>query len=365
MSIEPASPQVRLFAHLADPPPARRILVVRLGAVGDVVRTRVAFSGLRALYPQARLEWLVEDRARAALDGIVGLDAVVTVPRTRLSVAQAPSLLAGVVRELRSRRYDLAVDFHGILKSALLVRASRTPIRVGYDRGLSREWSHLFYTHRVRFEPTHVSRFERNAALVRYLGGEVLAGPPPLALSPSVVEEIDGASLPPDPVLLHPGTSEATRYKRWPGRRYAEVALRIREAYGWPSVVAWGPVAGERECAEEVVAASRGAAVLAPPTPSLGHLLALLARVRLYVGADSGPMHLATLAGRPVVVLYGPTDPVENAPLPGVPARLLWHDVGCNPCRVGCPIRVCLEALSVDEVVKAAGALVAGTSPVR
>jgi ADP-heptose:LPS heptosyltransferase len=107
------------------------------------------------------------------------------------------------------------------------------------------------------------------------------------------------------------------------------------------------------------VSHSEGAATLAPPTPTVADLLALLARARLFLGCDSGPMHLAALAGLPLVVLYGSTDPVENSPLPGVPSRVLRHDVGCNPCREGCPLRTCMEAIGVEEVLSAALQVVA------
>jgi ADP-heptose:LPS heptosyltransferase len=357
------TPPARPASRLSAPPAAERILVVRLGAVGDVVRTRVAFSGLRALFPHARIEWLVEDRAADALDGLDGLDAVVLVPRRQLARVVAPRTLRALrdlVRDLRNRRYDLAVDFHGILKSALLVYASGTPIRVGYGRRFAREGSHLFYNHPLDLEPSHLSRFERNAALVQYLGGEVPDRAPPLRLPPEAERELADASLPPEPVVIHPGTSPSTRHKRWIASRFGEVARRLRQERGWPSVVTWGGVSGERECAEEVVRAAAGAATLGPPTPRLSHLLTLLSRGRLFIGCDSGPMHLAALAGRPLVVLYGPTDPVENAPFPGVPSRVLRRDVGCNPCREGCPVPACMEAIGVDEVVQAAVEVVAG-----
>jgi 3-deoxy-D-manno-octulosonic-acid transferase/heptosyltransferase-1 len=363
------TPSTTLLAtRLPEPPSAARILVVRLGAIGDVVRTRVAFAGLRDLYPEATIDWLVEDRAADALDGIVGLDGIVSVPRRRLSALQGArslGLLASLARELRARRYDLAVDFHGILKSGLLVRASGTPNRVGYDRGFAREGSHHFYNHRVRIRPTHLSRFERNAALVSYLGGSIPDQPPPLRLAPDAERDLEATSIPVEPVVMHPGTSEATRYKRWLAERFGQVAQRLHEEHGWPTVVTWGPVGGERECAQEVVSAARGAATLGPPTRSVAHLLALLARARLFIGCDSGPMHLAALACRPLVVLYGATDPVENAPFSGVPSRVLRHDVGCNPCREGCPVRVCMDAIGVEEVVAAATEVVAATPAVQ
>jgi ADP-heptose:LPS heptosyltransferase len=355
--------RARLASRLAEPPPAHRILVVRLGAAGDVVRTRFAFPGLRSLYPRATIDWLVEDRAASALEGIVGLDGVVRVPRRELAGRPRVAMLRtlrDLRAELRARRYDLAVDFHGILKSAALVYASGTPIRVGYGPGFAREGAWLLYNHRVRVSPTHLGRFERNAALVRYLGGEAPDAAPELEIPTEAERRIDAAGLPPDPVVLHPGTSASTLYKRWSATRYAEVARRLGEGRGWPCVVTWGPVEGELECAQEVVAAAGGRALLGPRTEGLSDLLALLRRARLFIGSDSAPMHLAALAGRPLVVIYGPTDPVENFPFSGVPVRTVRHDVGCNPCRAGCPVRVCMESVTVEEVVEAAGSVVAG-----
>ncbi len=342
----------------------QRILVLRLGALGDVVRTRFAFPGLRALYPRARIDWLVEDSAAEGLVGIVGLDETLVLPRRELvwrQPARAARRLAALVAEMRRRRYDLAIDFHGILKSALLARLAGIPRRVGYDRGLAREGSHRLLTDRAVIRPTHLSRFERNALLVEFLGGERPTTPPALVLPPETAPLVD---LPERPLVLHPGTSAATAYKRWDAARYAELADRLWERAGIPAVVTWGPVAGEREVAEEVVERAGRPARLAPRAATLAELLRLLQGARLFIGSDSGPMHLACLVGTPVVVLFGPTDKVENAPFPGVPQRVLWQDVGCNPCRKGCAARACMAALRVEEVLKAALELVAAETPV-
>jgi ADP-heptose:LPS heptosyltransferase len=229
-------------------------------------------------------------------------------------------------------------------------------VRVGYDRPFAKEQAQRLLTHRARLGRVHVSRFERNAALVRFLGGEVPDAPAPLALDG--VAPPDG-NLPPRFALIHPGTSPKTGYKRWEPERFAAVARALLERAQVPSLVAFGPVPGEQDAARAVVAAAGGAAALAPATGSLGELLALLARAAVFVGCDSGPMHLASLAGTPVVGLFGPTDPVENAPFPGVPHRIVRIDVGCNPCREGCPARVCMAGLEPEPVANAALALLA------
>ena len=337
---------------------AQRVLVVRLGSLGDVVRTRFALPGLRELYPEARIDWLVEDRSAPGLVGVREIDDVIAVPRRELRASRPDSLLTvarQTVDALRARQYDVAVDFHSILKSALLIWSARIPVRVGYDRPLAREGAQRLFSHRLTGRvPSHVSRFERNAALVEFLGARRGHGArlPGLELEPADRDSLP--SLPRRFVVLHPGTSASTLYKRWEPERYAQVAREIADELGLPCVVTWGPVPGEREGAQQVVALAPRVALLGPATRSLGALLALLQRSSLFIGSDSGPLHLASLAGRPCVVLCGPTDPVENAPFSGVPSRLLRVDVGCNPCREGCPARTCMGALRPAEVVRAA-----------
>jgi ADP-heptose:LPS heptosyltransferase len=342
----------------------RALLVIRLGALGDVVRTRFAFPGLRERYPDARIDWLVEDRAAAGLECIAGLDEVLRVPRTHLLRHPLGGLsqLSGLVRELRARRYDVVVDFHSILKSAVFGWLSGAPVRVGYASPFAREGSARFFTHPVHVGPTHVSRFRRNAALVEFLGGAVPDASPPLAPGPPASAEVEALS--PGFVVMHPGTSESTRYKRWASGRYAVVARRLRETLGLCSLVTWGPVDGELRAAETVVAESDGAARLAPSTRGIAELLELLRRGRLFIGSDSGPMHLASLVGLPVVALFGPTDPVENEPFPGIPSRRVRVDVGCNPCREGCPVLSCMRAIEPESVVQAVRELVAAGSGV-
>jgi ADP-heptose:LPS heptosyltransferase len=102
------------------------------------------------------------------------------------------------------------------------------------------------------------------------------------------------------------------------------------------------------------VAASQGAATLAPRTPTLGDLASVFAASRLFIGSDSGPLHVASLVGTPVVQLMGPTDPVENAPWSGTPSRQVRLPVLCSPCRSGCPAATCMRSITPDAVLAAA-----------
>ncbi|MDJ0868130.1 MAG: glycosyltransferase family 9 protein [Myxococcota bacterium] len=347
------------------------MLVLRLGAVGDVVRTLPAVSALRAAYPEARLTWLVEPASRSVVEGQPWVDEVMVFPRGELRGLLVRGRLLAAARalgrfrgELRARRFDLSVDFHSILKSGLLSWSSGAPQRVAYARQDGREAAWLFANRRARMAVPHASRFARNLALVRFLGVSHEPAPAPLRLD-ARAERRMGAALAgrPAPVAIHPGTSDATPHKRWTVAGYARLARHLAKSEGLESIVTHGPALSERRLAEAIVAVSDGAARLAPETRSLAELAALFARARLYVGGDTGPTHIASLVGTPVVQILGPTDPVENRPYPDTPSRTVRVEVACNPCRRGCAAATCMRGVSPDAVEAAARELLAGAPP--
>jgi ADP-heptose:LPS heptosyltransferase len=354
---------------LASLPPAQRILVIRLGAVGDVVRTLPAAAGVRASWPRAHLAWLVEPPSASLLAGQPWLDEVIVFPRGALATALGGVRLGAFAREgraflrrLREARFDLVLDFHAILKSGLLAWLSGSQRRVSYARPFAREGAALFATHRARLEPPKQSRFDRNEALLRYLGSAAELPARPLSVPDAALARIEEAlGGGPAPVVIHPGTSDATPYKRWTPAGYGAVA-RALAAEGVPCVVTAGPAASDRETATAVLAEAGVAARPAPATPTLLDLAALFARSRLYLGADSGPMHVASAVGTPVVQLLGPTDPVENAPYPGTPSRTLRVQIGCNPCRRGCAAATCMRLIPAAAVLAAARELLAASA---
>jgi heptosyltransferase I len=361
------TPILRCLNPLPGAPEADRILVVRLGAVGDVVRTLPAASALRAAYPGSHLAWLVERASSSLLRAQPWLDEVIEFPREELRDALRRGRLLAAAREarrfargLRRRRFELVVDFHAILKSGALAAMSGAPVRASYARPYARELSWLFASHGAELDPPRASRFDRNDALVRFLGVKAPAAPQPLRVDEERLRRIARDLGPgPAPVAIHPGTSDSTPHKRWNPAGYGAVARAIRDELGVRSVVSVGPARDDRAFAEAVVAAAGGAAALAPATPSLADLAALFARSRLYVGSDTGPMHVASLVGTPVVQLLGPTDPVENAPWPGTPSRTVRVPVACSPCRRGCSAALCMQRIEPAAVAREAIALLA------
>jgi len=341
--------------------------LIRLGAVGDVVRTLPAASALRAAYAGAHIAWLVEPASRSAVEGQPWVDEVLVFPRGEIEallrrgrVFAAARTLFSFALALRRRRFDLVLDFHAILKSGLLALVSGAPRRASYAPPFARESAWLFANARARVTPRRISRFERNRALVEFVANGASASPTPWRVDPAVRARMASAvGARAKPVAIHPGTSAGTPHKRWSAAGYAEVARRLRDSAGVSSIVLFGPVPSERALAGEIVAASDGAARLAPATESLGELAALLAQCRLYLGGDTGPMHVASLVGTPVLQILGPTDPVENEPYPGTPSRTVRVPVGCSPCRRGCATAICLRLVTPSAVLSAAHELLA------
>jgi ADP-heptose:LPS heptosyltransferase len=340
--------------------------VIRLGALGDVVRTLPAVSALRATYPRAHLAWLVEPASAGMLAGQPWIDETLVFPRDALvaalsrgRLAAAGSVLAAFLRELRLRRFDLVLDFHSILKSGLLSRASGGRVRVAYAPPFAREGAWLFATRLARIAPRRISRFDRNLALVRFVAGDVAPAATPLRVDRAAASDAAAALGEDAPIAIHPGTSPGTPHKRWTAEGYARVASALLREEGVSSLVTFGPDPEERRFAATVVDASQGAARLAPETKSLAALAGLLARCRLYVGGDTGPLHIASLVGTPVVQILGPTDPIENAPWSGTPARSVRVPVACSPCRRGCAAATCMRVVPANAVIAAARELLA------
>lgn len=324
--------------------------------MGDVLRTLPAVCALRESQPEARISWLVEPRSAGAVELCPAVDEILLFPREelaeRLSRGQIVSLMRSLNRlrtALRDPGFDCVLDFHGLLKSGILSRLTGSALRVGYARPQAREYSWIFNHRRVDLPHSHCSRFERNRALVAALGMWVDPSGPVIEVPDSAHGRMRSAlESSARPTLLHPGTSEIAVHKRWSPRRFAALARRVREATGRTCLVLSGPLASEVDLQRQVVEASEGAAIPAPRTPTLPDLAALLREGSVFVGADSGPLHMASLLGTPVLQLLGPTDPVHNEPYAGTPWRRAHVPLSCSPCRRGCESVECMESLSVD-----------------
>jgi lipopolysaccharide heptosyltransferase I len=334
------------------------ILIVRLGSIGDIVHTLPALAALRRRFPEAHIDWLVESRSKEILLENPCLDELLEVDtlawRRRLYSPRTWSEIGRRLRALRARTYDVVFDFQGLLKSGTLSGLARSSKRVGFARTHLRESLASVFTQEQLSPPDQIAHvIDRNLYLLRAVGIETADRAFPIAvpekLRARAGQELSSRGMT-DYVALNPGGGWPT--KRWSPERYGKLAAEIRQEWRLPSLVLWGP--GEKELAEEVVASSNGTAQLAPPT-ELREMIPYLERARLFVGGDTGPLHIASALGVPVAGLFGPTDPARNGPF-GEGDRVVWKSVPCSPCyKRRCPgfDTVCLRAMSIPEVLEA------------
>jgi lipopolysaccharide heptosyltransferase II len=345
-------------------PPGARVLVVRLGAIGDVTNALVFATALRERDPGVHIGWAVHRLAAPLVQGHPAIDRVHVWDR-RGGLGAFRTL----VRELRAARYDLAVDLQRILKSALLARSSGARRVLGFDRSRTKEASWLFTTERVPpGDPAahRVAEYLEVAAALDARPGEVRhdlpVEPEAEAWAEALVGELGGA-----PILINLGASKPAN--RWPPERFGALARGLAEDPGGPVVLAGGPddrASGERASAM----AGAGIHDLVGAT-TLPQLVSLQRRARLFIGCDTGPMHLAAAVGLPVLALFGPADPSRTGPWeprPGTRHVVLREPPPCAPChRKTCnqPRHACMEDLTVERVLGVARARLAAPPAAR
>ena len=345
------------------------ILVVRLRLIGDVVFTTPAIGAIRRRFPGARISYLVEAPAEPVVHHHPGIDEIIVLERPR-GLARLRYDVA-IARRLRAGRFDLVFDFHGGPRSGMLTWATRAPRRIGYDLP-GRGWC---YTTRVPWTRSLVP--PRHSVLNQWALLEPLGIDPPDRTRDSV-------TMPPDPdaarrvderlvlagvdrsarlIVLH--VSAGNPFRRWPAESFASAAATLASAD--PArriIVTSGP--SESAAAEAVagrarqLAANAASRIVRTGEFDLAELRALVDRAALYIGGDSGPLHIAATTRTPIVALFGPTLPDRSMPWRDPAIGAIPVDGGALPCRP-CHQRHCvpgdfrcLTAISPTMVVAAA-----------
>jgi heptosyltransferase-1 len=330
-------------------------LIVKLSAIGDVVHALPAAAALRKI-EGARVTWVVERAAAPILRGSGAIDRLVEIDtrswRRNLLRRETQRALVDRLAALRAEPVDVALDFQGLLKSGLVAYASGAPRRVGFDTEALREpASRAFLTEQVKVDDRgHV--VEKNLALAHHVGAP--HGPyefpitVPDEAAHSVAERLPDAPF----AILNPGGGWWT--KLWAAERFGALAEALAEQHGLVSLVTFGP--GEEHLARRVADASPSGAAR-PFACSLLEFVALARRARVFVGGDTGPLHLAAAVGAPVVGIYGPTSALRNGPFDPRDRTVGRASLACRTdCyRRTCDHWECME-ISVETVQRAVDA---------
>lgn len=327
-----------------------RFLIVRLGALGDIIHGIPVAAALRNRYPQAHIDWMVDARYLELLDLVECLDRRIPVDPRDATRGGRRSGLFRTMRELRDNHYDACIDLQGLLKSALLARATGATRIIGLPRRHLREpLARLFYTDSPDTgTATHV--IDKGLALLALLGVEDRRVHFPISIPRTpAIESVIARFAPSGYVIVNPGA--AWPNKRWPAERFGAVAAAIHGEFGLRSLVLWGP--GEQPLASSVAAASAGAAEIAPPT-SIPDMIGIARHGRLMISGDTGPLHIAGAVGTPIVALFGPTLPERNGPWsPQDISISRVSQCSCvyeRRCRKPVP---CIDDITIEEVVGA------------
>ena len=288
----------------------RRVLIVRLGAIGDVVNALTLAAALKRQDPEVHVGWLTHPLAEPLLRDNPCVDRVHRLPRKGI-IGALPALR----RELRAERYDLVVDLQRMLKSAVLARLAGAARVLGYDRARSKEGSWRLYGERIPAGPARAHMVDQYAEFAHHLGcqGPVQHPLPPIpeALLGEVQQWLRPLGDKP-PIAVHIGASKPQN--RWEPERYAGLIEGLLEKHSGGIVLTGGPgdAADAAPTRERMAGEPRFLDLLGQT--DLMQLMAVFTQCRLFIGCDTGPMHLASALDLPVVALFGPADPLRTGP---------------------------------------------------
>ena len=345
-----------------------RLLVVRLGAMGDILHALPAITALRRAHPGWVIDWVVEPRWQALLaaEGAAGRDTQASAPlqpvidrlhfaptrlwRTAPLARETRSAIRALRSELKSCTYDAVIDLQGAVRSAVLASLAGSRRRIGEAEPRERP-ARWFFTERVATRGAHV--IEQDLELAASIAGDDLHYTQALLPVDPAAERWAAtlfAQAPNAPhVLINPGAGWGA--KRWPVERYAAVAQGLI-GRGCRVIVNTGP--GEEPLFNAIAERTNNSVV--PLSASLEHLIAVTRRIELLIAGDTGPLHLASALGKPVVGIYGPTDPSRNGPY-GTLSRVLRNPASVRDhSRIETP-EAGLLTIEPDDVLQAADAL--------
>jgi lipopolysaccharide heptosyltransferase I len=340
----------------------KKIAIVKLSAIGDVVHALPVASALRERYPQAHLSWIVEGKGRAILEGNPDLDEIITFDKARwMSELPYPHRTLSVLWRigrfahlLRTANFDLAIDLQGLIKSGILTWLTGAGVRIGFSSDCCREAAN------ARFTNCHVTPLEGDVhivdqyvSLVRGFGINTRLKRFEIHIPESdrtyARDFLHKHQVAEDTLLIviNPGAGWET--KCWGEDNFASLADMITSEIGGLVMFLWGP--SELPLVKSIQRKMRQPSLRACPT-NLKQSMALMERAHLFIAGDTGPLHIAAALGIPCVGIFGPTSPERNGPY-GQNHKVIQTDVPCRNCyRRFCRSKKCMNSIQADKILK-------------
>jgi heptosyltransferase I len=348
-----------------------KILIVKLSAIGDVIHTLPALTALRRHFPDAQIDWLVEEGAADLVQGHAALSRVLVWRRNEFvkllkagKQSSAVRLFWGLLLQLRDTRYDLIIDFQALLKSSVWIFFARGRRKAGFGQGMEHsEKSHLLLNERIPAISMEIHALDRGLRLLQALGistSQVVYDLPIGKKDEGEAQRlltVSGVRLGQPFVAINPVAKWPT--KLWNAKRFEELAERLLKN-GFQVVFTGSRE--DRPLIDEITGRLGSSVIRLDGRTSLKVLAAVFRSASMVVSTDTGPMHLAAAVGTPVVALFGPTAPWRTGPY-GEGHVVLRAGVICSPCfSKSCktselePI-ACMNRIRVEQVVEAVARL--------
>ncbi|HPF39338.1 MAG TPA: lipopolysaccharide heptosyltransferase II [Phycisphaerae bacterium] len=339
----------------------RRILLIKPSSPGDIIHALPVLRGIRRRFPDATISWLIAKSFVNMLESETTLNEIIPFDRRhygRLGRSwQSTRDFLNFMMDLRRKKFDLVIDLQGLFRSGFLAWGSRAKVRIGFQD--AREMAWMFYTHRAPRDDAEKHAAERNFDVAAILGVDRAQPDFRIAVSTddtTMARNLIRSRLGGDQryIVMAPSTRWPT--KCWPAERFGQLAETLHQSSGLKTLLVGGH--GDIEDGRAAEDAGAGAAINLCGYTTLRQLAALIDRASLVVTADSTPMHLAAAHARPLVALFGPTNPVRTGPY-GRSRDVVRLELDCSPCYFRklkqCPHQHrCMRDLSVAQVAAAA-----------
>ena len=334
-----------------DPSDIKKILIVRLRRIGDIIMTTPSVSALRKGFPDAFISYIVEEPYRELVEGNPDLDKIIVLEKN-----QSKRDLFNLIRQIRKEKYDVVLDFHGGPRASLITLFSKAKLKIGYRI----KYRNFIYHIRLPRKPEdgHFHSVENHVNFVRALGINV-ESPPPLCLPPAkkteaekvknFIEEnrLEGNKI----IAIH--ISAGNEFRNWGVDNWIRLTDLLAKRTGIKIILIGA--SEDKEANKEILKKSKNSHFSLVGKLNLREVRELISLSSLFVGPDSGPMHIAASTSTPIIALFGPTLPENFAPWKAI-ATLIEKKFDCRPCKQrGCiheDFR-CLRKIKPEEIYQA------------
>ena len=340
----------------------KKILIVKMSAIGDVIHTLPALNAIRRQFPDAWITWLVEEAAADIVSGHGALDRVIVSKRKEwikelfsLKCSHALKSIRNFIKEFRNTQYDMIIDFQTLLKSGIMVMLAKGDQKIGFDKGMEHaESSHIFYHRRVSPVSMEIHALERGLLLLRSLNIPCKKIEYKIPVTNRDKQDIDNLLMrkdldPEKPVIcINPQATWGT--KLWDNKKFAILGDTLKREYHAQIVFTGGK--SDQGAVKKIISMMKLQGINFAGLTTLKNLAALYEKASLLITTDTGPMHLAAAMGTKIVAVFGPTAPWRTGPH-GRNNVVVRSKIDCSPCfKRECSTKKCMKNISVDDVMK-------------